>query len=67
MSTCTSLQYTAAPCPEKPAAGIRHCHRHTLTTAGSSRKRGPRPGHCHGPSCASNAAPAAEVTAMVSH
>ena len=46
--TCYKIEYTADPCNDKPATGIRNCRNYKLNVAGSSRKKGPKPGHNHG-------------------
>ncbi|KAF2807829.1 uncharacterized protein BDZ99DRAFT_66598 [Mytilinidion resinicola] len=45
---CDEIKYTADPCDEKPASGIRHCHRYKMIHSGSTRRKGPRSGHNHG-------------------
>jgi hypothetical protein len=47
VGACDEIKYTADPCDENPAAGIRHCHRYKMVHAGSTKKKGPRPGHNH--------------------
>lgn len=47
MGKCDRIEYKAEHCPDKPAEGIRHCHRYKMIHSGSSRRKGPRPGHTH--------------------
>ncbi|KAF1967051.1 hypothetical protein BU23DRAFT_502671 [Bimuria novae-zelandiae CBS 107.79] len=48
IGVCDEVKYTADPCDEKPASGIRNCHRYQMIHSGSTRRKGPRPGHNHG-------------------
>jgi hypothetical protein len=47
IGSCDKTQYTAEPCNNKLATGIRHCPNYEMIHAASSRKKGPRPGHNH--------------------